>query len=103
MFTEAKNTHDLYEERREKRNALFEKLAKGEITEDEMMDEMDEIQQAFSVVISQVSVCTDWNIPKDEWDSLSTLMKSIIIDMAKEAGKYEDLRQELDEWVRNAP
>lgn len=103
MFTEAKNTGELYEERRERRNALFEKHAEGEITEDEMMDGLNEIHRKFAIVVSQVSVCTDWNIPKEEWDSLSTLMKTIIIDMAKEADRYENLRHELDEWVRTAP
>ena len=103
MFTKVENTRELYEERRERRNALFQKLSKGEITEDEMMGRLDEIHREFAVVVSQVSVCTDWGIPKEEWDSLSTVMKSIIINMAKEADQYEYLRQELDEWVRNAP
>ena len=98
------NTQQLREMRRKEVAALWEKIADGD-GEDEMaiFDQIQEVEARYRILIKENSIITDWGIPAEEWDALSQNMKKIIVDMSEEANLYEQLREELQGWLDQAP
>ncbi len=96
------NTHELREAERKEVKALWEQM---ETSEDDLaiLDKMDAVSQKYRILRMENTIIRDWGFPAEEWATLSKEVKSIILDMAEEANRYEQLREDLQGWLEEAP
>lgn len=95
------NTHELNEAERKERQALQETMTEENYME--VMDEMQDIRQKYRILRQENHIITDWGFPAEEWASLSKEAKKLILDMVDEADRYEQLREDLQGWLEEAP
>jgi len=95
------NTQELRENRSKELKALWQKF--DETDEEAIFQKIQEVEERYRILIHQQAVVEDWGFCSEEWDTLSQGAKAIILDMAAEANRYQQLREELQGWLEQAP
>ncbi len=95
------NTHELREAEKKEVKALQETINNANFMD--VMDEMDAVRQKYRILRMENSIIRDWGFPAEEWATLSKEVKTIILDMVAEADRYEQLREDLQGWLEEAP
>ena len=96
------NTQELREMKKKEIADLWKKMATSE-DDLSIWDQIEEVQNRYRILIMENDIVRNWGFPPKEWAKLSQEAKRIIVDMDAEAQRYEQLRQDLQEWIDQAP
>ena len=67
------------------------------------IDAVREVERKYAVLRLENVIVQDWGFPAEEWATLSQETKAIIANMVEEANRYEQLREDLQGWLEEAP
>lgn len=95
------NTDELREAERKETMALQETMTNENYMD--VMDKMDDVRQKYRILRRENTIIQDWGFPAEDWATLSKEAKTVVLDMAAEAERYERLREDLQGWLEEAP
>lgn len=101
MFRISMNTQELREAERNEVKALQETIKNDNFMD--VVDKMDAVREKYRILRRENQLVTDYGFPVEEWATLSQKAKTLILDMVDEAERYEQLREDLQEWLDQAP
>jgi hypothetical protein len=61
------------------------------------------IEEKYRILRAEFTVVNDWEFPAEEWATLSQEAKIIIVEMMRDATRYNSLREDLEGWLEEAP
>lgn len=96
------NTHELRDMRKKEITNLWKNMEQSEDDMD-IFHEIRKVQDKYEVLIMENYIVQNWGFPAEEWATFSQETKKIIVDMNAEANRYEELRENLQEWIDQAP
>lgn len=95
------NTYELLEAERKELSALQITMTSENMME--VFEKTEAVRQKYRILRRESLIVKDWGFPAEEWATLSKEAKIVILDMAKEADRYEQLREDLQGWLAQAP
>ena len=95
------NTNELRQAEREELAALQNTMTSENIME--VFEETEAVRQKYRILRRESLVVNDWGFPPKDWATLSKEAKIVILDMAAEAERYTELRDNLQSWIEEAP
>ena len=96
------NTHQLRDMRKKEIADLWKKMDQSEGDMD-IFHEIQKVADKYGVLIIENDIVQNWGFPAEEWATFSQETKKIIVDMDAEANRYEQLREDLQGWLEEAP
>lgn len=101
MFRISMNTQELREAERNEVKALQETIKNDNFMD--VVDEMDAVREKYRILRREKTIIQEYGFPAEEWTTLSQKTKTLILDMVAEAERYEQLREDLQAWLEEAP
>lgn len=101
MLRISMNTQELQVAERNEVKALQETIKNDNFMD--VVDKMDAVREKYRILRRENQIVTEYYFPAEEWATLSQKAKTIILDMVDEAERYEQLREDLQDWIEQAP
>jgi hypothetical protein len=95
------NTHELREAEQNELKAIGVKMNSGDW--EAAFEERQAVKEKYRILRAEITILNDWYFPAEEWATLSQEAKKAIVNMAQEAYRYEELREDLQGWLAEAP
>jgi hypothetical protein len=95
------NIYELRQAEKEELKALQTTMTTENMME--VFEKTEEVRQKYRILRKEHLIITSWGFPTEEWATLSKEAKILILDMADEADRYQQLREELQAWIEEAP
>lgn len=95
------NTYELRKAEQEEVMKIQATMTDGNYME--VLSQIDAVHEKYRVMRKENLILTSWSFPVEEWAKLSEEAKIVIVNMATEADRYEQLREDLQGWLEEAP
>jgi len=94
---------EAYEATQRKIDELHSRYEAGEIERSDFVEERLALGAKAALLASQDRFLTQWNIDREEWESLSDETRKTLLEVGREADEYRDLRDQLRDWMGECP